>query len=415
MSIEDVKNTIDEIGGAITAQRKELDELRALQAKGEGGQAEIEAKVAKLDEVIEAQMDLKKNQEEQMLALKKINEGVNQVDEVAQKMDLKSYGQALKKIGRAHFKIENAGLSESEAKAVQEAKAMSRESGPDGGYTLMPFLGDTFSRPFDTSPVRQLASVVSISTDTYKGFLDDDEAGAGWVGETASRPTTDTPEIGKINIPVHEMYAFPKITETLLEDSEFDLASWLMQKVTDKFARTEATAFVSGDGVDKPRGFMNYTEKTSNADVYTRGEVGTKVTATASTITTDELVDLRALLHTSHRGNAYFAYNRSTESAIRKLVDGQNNYIWQPVYSAGEPDQLLGQRTVIMEDMADIATGAKPVVIADFRDCYLIVDRLGMAVLEDPYTARPSIGYYTRKRVGAQLKSYSSIKYLKMA
>lgn len=412
---DELKGAIEEVGGAITAQRKELDVLREKVAKGEGGQAEIQAKVAELDKVIEAQLDMKKKLEETQLAVKNFNKELGGSQSSANKELLDVYGKALKKLGRASFKIERAGLSDEESKAVAEVKAMSREVGPDGGYTLMPFLGETFMRPFDTSPVRQLASVVSISTDTYKGFLDDDEASASWVGETASRTSTDTPEIGKLNIPVHEMYAFPKVSESLLEDSEFNLPSWLMGKVTDKFARTEATAFVTGDGVDKPRGFTTYTQKTASADVYTRGEVGTKVTASANSITTNELVDLRALLHTSHRANAYFAYNRATESYIRKLVDGQNNYIWQPVYSAGEPDQLLGQRTVIMEDMADIATTAISVVLADFRDAYLVVDRLGMAVLEDRYSDKPYYGFYCRKRVGGALKSYSSIKYLKQA
>jgi HK97 family phage major capsid protein len=412
---DEMKKAIDEFGSAITAQRKELDELRAKQEKGEGGQAEIQEKVAKLDEVIEAQLDMKKNLEETALAVKNFNKELDGSQSNGKKDLLDAYGVALKKIGRARGHVERAGLSEKETEAMNEVKAMSREVGPDGGYTLMPFLGETFTRPFDTSPVRQLASVVTISTDTYKGFLDDDEAAASWIGETASRPTTDTPELGKLNIPVHEMYAFPKATESLLEDSEFNLPNWLMTKVSDKFSRTEAAAFISGDGVDKPRGLMTYAEKTASASEYTRGQVGTKVAATASAITTDELVDTRALLHTSHRPNAYWGYNRATESVIRKLVDGQGNYIWQPVYAAGEPDQLLGQRTVIMEDMDDIATGNKPVVLADFRDCYLVVDRLGMSVLEDRFSDKPYIGYYTRKRVGGALKSYSSIKYLKMA
>jgi len=412
---EEIKGAIEEFGGALKVQREALDEIRAKQAKSEGGQAELQEKVAKLDEVIEGQLDLKKQLEEQALALKNFNAKADEAGLSVEKKMVDDYGTALKKLGRARFNADNAGLSADEAKAVSEVKAMSREVGPDGGYTLLPFLGETFTRPFDTSPIRQLASVVTISTDTYKGFLDDDEAAASWVGETASRTTTDTPEIGKISVPVHEMYAFPKVSETLLEDSEFNLPSWLMDKVMNKFGRTEATAFVTGDGVDKPRGFTTYTNKTANADVYTRGQVGTKVTATASAITTDELVDLRALLHTSHRPNAYFAYNRATESYIRKLVDGQNNYIWQPVYAQGEPDQLLGQRTVIMEDMADIATGALAVAIADFRDCYLIVDRLGMAVLEDRYSDKPYFGFYCRKRVGGALKSYSSIKYLVQA
>jgi len=410
---DDIKKAIDEIGSSIHAQRKELDELREKQAKGEGGQAEIQEKVAKLDEIIEGQLDLKKQLEETKLAVKSVSAGIDEADKAG--LDVKSYGNAIKKLARARFRTENAELSEKEAKAVVEAKAMSREVGPDGGYTLMPFIGETFTRVFDTSPVRQLASVVTISTDTYKGFLDDDEAASGWVGETASRSTTDTPEIGKVTIPVHEMYAFPKITETLLEDSELDLGSWLIAKVTDKFARTEATAFVSGDGVDKPRGFTTYTQKTANADVYTRNEVGTKVTASANSITTDELVELRALLQAEYRGNAYFAYNRATESVIRKLVDGQDNYIWQPVYSAGEPDQLLGQRTVIMEDMADVATGNISVVLADFRSSYLIVDRLGMSILEDRYSDKPYLGIYARRRCGGSCTVTAGIRYLKQA
>jgi HK97 family phage major capsid protein len=412
---EEIKGAIEEIGGALKEQRERIDALDAKAAKEEGGQAELKSKIAELDSVIEGQLDLKKQLEETQLSVKQFNDNLGGSESNAKAVDVKAYGVALKKLCRANFKEDRALLSDEEKAVVAEVKAMSREVGPDGGYTLMPFLGETFTRPFDTSPVRQLASVVTISTDTYKGFLDDDEAAASWVGETASRASTDTPEIGKLNIPVHEMYAFPKISESLLEDSEFDLPNWLMTKVADKFARTEATAFVSGDGVDKARGFTTYTQKTANADVYTRGEVGTKVTATASAITTDELVELRALLHTSHRPNAYFAYNRSTESVIRKLKDGQNNYIWQPNYQQGEPDQLLGQRTVIMEDMADVATGNISVVLADFRDSYLIVDRLGMSVLEDRYSDKPYYGYYVRKRVSGALKSYSSIKYLKQA
>lgn len=412
---DELKSAIDEFGSAITAQRKELDELRAKQEKGEGGQAEIQEKVAKLDEVIEKQLDLKKQLEETKLAVQNFNNSAAENGVKANKEVVDLYGKALKKLARARFKVDNADLSSDESKAVAEIKAMSREVGPDGGYTLMPFLGETFTRAFDTSPVRQLASVVTISTDTYKGFLDDDEAGAGWVGETASRTSTDTPEIGKINIPVHEMYAFPKISETLLEDSEFDLGSWLIAKVTERFSRLENTAFVSGDGVDKPRGFTTYTQKTASADVYTRNQVGTKVTASAGAITTDELVDLRALLKAEYRPNAYFAYNRATESVIRKLVDGQNNYIWQPMYSQGEPDQLLGQRTVIMEDMADVATGNISVVLADFRRAYLIVDRIGMSVLEDRYSDKPYLGLYARRRLGGQCTVTDCLKYLKQA
>lgn len=219
------------------------------------------------------------------------------------------------------------------------------------------------------------------------------------------------------SIPVREMYSRFKISERLLEDSTWNMESWAQMSVADKLSRTESTAFVVGAGPLQPQGLATATVNTSTPSGYVRGKIGTKTTAGATAITTDELVDVRTNLKAEYRPNAYFAFNRATEGYIRKLKDGQGNYIWQPSYQMGVADSLLGQRVVIMNDMADIATGAISVILADFRSTYLIVDRVGLSVLKDPYTAASTgqILFHVRKRVGAGIKNWDSMKYLKQA
>jgi len=407
---EDANIEIKKIGESFEAFKKVNDDLLAKQAKNEGGQAELKSQLEKIESGLSSALDMKKSIEELKASQKRLADNVEFAHSESEKkgIDLEVYGSALRKGLKAGWKMQNVSLSEA------ETKAMSAGSNPDGGYTLTPFLGDTSKIIFDSSPVRALATIQTIGTNLYQGYFDDDESGAGWVGELAPRSETTTAQIGQLNIPVNEMYAFPKISESLLEDSNWNLAAWLQGNVRDKFGRLEATAFVSGNTQLQPKGFTTYEAKTSNADVYTRNKVGTKVTAGANAITTDELVDVRTLLKSPYRAAAYWAFNRATEGYVRKLKDGDGNYIWQPSYQMGVPDVLLGQRTVIMEDMADIATGAVSVVLADFSS-YLIVDRVGISVLEDRYTDKGKLGFYMRKRVGGALSDFDRIKQLKQA
>lgn len=404
--LKQINDSIKEIGTAWEASKKTQDELDAKIAKNEGGQAEIKAKIEKIDEHLNEALDMKKSLEETAAAVKRMG---GSLEEKLEKkgVDVEVYGNALKKWVKSGFKMES--LNE------VEQKAMSSQSNPDGGYSIQPFMGGTENIIFDTSPMRALASVASIGTNEYIGKYDDERSGSRWAGEGDSVATTSTPQIGEFSIKIKKLEAYPETTEELMEDSNFNIASWLQQHVSEDFGLKEATAFVTGAGVVDPRGIMTYTQKTSNADVYTRGQVGTLETAAAGAITTDELVSLRALLKGAYRGNAYFGYNRATEAVIRKLKDGQGNYIWQPNYQAGEADQLLGQRTVILEDMADVGSDALSVVLADFRKSYLIVDRVGISVLEDKFTSLPNTRFYIRKRVGGGVKCFDSIKYLKQA
>lgn len=410
--IDKLNITLEALEKSVSESHKVNEEALKLKADSKGV-AEIKEKQDKIDADIDANLkardEMQKSIDETKAAVARMTTAQNLDENGNEKVDLKAYSSALKKMASKNFEMSQVILTEGEQKAMQS------NIDPDGGYTVMPFIGGKETINFDTSPVRALASVQTIGTNEFCFFYDDEEITDAWVGEVASRSTTATPQIGKGRIPVHTMYARPKLSEELLEDSSWNLESWIQEKASDKFSRTEATAFVTGNGVNKPQGFMTGTNKTSNPDVYARDQIGTLTAAGAAAITTDELVTLRGYLKKDYRANAYWCFNRATEAYIRKLKDGQGNYIWQPSYQAGEADMLLGQRIAIMEDMADLATGALTVALADLRSSYQIVDRLGMAVLKDPYTLIPYVSFYMRKRVGGGIKNWDAMKYLVQA
>lgn len=409
MSAE-IKAQIEKIGEAWEASKKIQDQIDEKLAKNEGGIAELKSQMAKVDETINAAQENVKRLSDLESAVKRI---ANSFEEADVKTDSKDFNIAVKawmKKGMPNS-AQGLGLTDKQEKALQS------NIDPQGGYTTSPFMGAIEKILFDTSPVRSLARTVTIGTDEYVGYLDDNEFGAGWIGEIETRSDTSTADIGKFSIPVREMYSRFTISERLLEDSDWNIESWAAQHVADKFARLEATAFVTGSGANQPQGLATATAKTTAGDVYTRNQIGGILAAGTAAITTDELVSLRALLKGQYRSNSVFFFNRATEAYIRKLKDGQSNYIWQPSYQAGEGDTLLGQKTVVFEDMADLAASAITVGLGDLRSSYLIVDRVGMSILRDPYTAASSgkVYMHMRKRVGAGIVNFDSMKYLKQA
>ena len=186
-------------------------------------------------------------------------------------------------------------------------KTMSVNSDPDGGYLVIPTLGGTISTLVrETSPMRQLASVETISSDSLEYLLDNDEASAGWVGETQPRPETNTPKLSKLIIPVNEIYAQPKATQKLIDDAVVDIEKWLARKVAEKFARMENTAFLVGDGVLQPRGILTYAAGTNIGSQ----QIEQIVTGSASAFTYDGLVNLQSALKEEYQGNASWLVNR---------------------------------------------------------------------------------------------------------
>lgn len=309
-------------------------------------------------------------------------------------------------------------LRRGDAVGSEVKAALSVGSDPDGGYLVMPEMSDMMARlVYESSPVRQVANVVSVGSDALEGINDLDEAGSGWVGETESRTETDTPQIGKWRIPVHEQYAEPRVTQKMLDDSMIDIESWLNGKVADKLARTENTAFVSGNGVGKPRGFLDHTAGTPSATTWNVIEQTNSGASGgfAASDPGDVFLTVLGKLKNAYRASAVWAMNRTTEAAVRKLKDGDNNYLWQPSFQAGSPATLIGHSVVLMEDMPDLAANSLSVALADFRSTYTILDRIGIRILRDPYTAKPYVKFYTTKRVGGDVVNFEAIKLIKFA
>ena len=214
-----------------------------------------------------------------------------------------------------------------------------------------------------------------------------------------------------------ELYAMPAATSQLLDDSAVNIDQWLAEEVNIAFARQEGTAFVTGDGVNKPKGFLSYP--TVDDSAWAWGSVGTKSTGVAGgfapTNQTDILIDLIYSLRAGYRSNATFVMNRATESAVRKFKDTEGDYLWHPSYQPGLPPTVLGYSVAESEDMPNMAAGSTSIAFGDFSRGYLIVDRVGIRVLRDPYSAKPYVLFYTTKRVGGGVADFQAIKLLKFA
>ncbi|MNS07272.1 Phage capsid family protein [compost metagenome] len=294
--------------------------------------------------------------------------------------------------------------------------SLNKGADDEGGY-LAPIEWDRTitDKLIEVSPMRQIATVQTISGAGFKKLYNLHGTGSGWVGETAARPETATPEFGAQTFVPGELYANPAATTQLLDDSEVNLEAWLAGEVEAEFAYQEGLAFVSGNGTNKPKGFLTYVTGGTSAADNPLGAIQLTPAAAAAAVTTDELIDLVYSLPGVLAQNARFVTNRNTLSRVRKLKDGDGNYIWQPSLQAGQPQQLMGHPVTEMAAMPNVAAGAVPIAFGDFRRGYLIVDRTGVRVLRDPYTNKPYVMFYTTKRVGGGVKDPQAIKALKMA
>lgn len=302
-----------------------------------------------------------------------------------------------------------------------DRKALSVGSDPDGGYLVTPdTTGRIVNRIYETSPMRQVASVMSIGTDSVEGLNDLGENGFQWVGETGGRIESATAQLGKWAIMVHEAVSIVSATQKVLEDARLDLEAWLATKSADRIARGENEAFIKGDGASRPRGLFVYpTAATADASrawgTFEHVNTGTNGGFGAAMNGTDKLLDLVYALKSAYRSNAQFMTNRSTLRDVRKLKDGQGNYIWQPSLVAGQPSALLGYSVVEAEDVDAIGTGSLSIAFGDFREAYQIVDRIGLSVLRDPYTSYPYVFFKFRKRVGGGAISFDAVKFLRFS
>ena len=432
--ILEIKKLIEAQGQAWEEHKKTNDEL--LKAKAEGkAVADLEAKLAKLSDEMDKLAELKADFDKFILESQR--PGASKGDENTEaeckqwnamlRADFQSKGRSIpaEVSVDAYAQYKSAFYSlvrhgDIERLSADERKALSAGSDPDGGYLLpTPTVGRMVKKVYEQSTMRQLANVLTISTDALEGIVDNDEADAGWVSEMGARNDTDTPQVGKYRIEAHEMYAQPKVTQKLIDDAATDVEAWLADKVADKFARVEGNAFWNGDGVGKPRGLAAYTTAATGDGSRAWGtfeHVLTGANGAFHTTKADPLQDLLGAFKDQYLQGATFVMRREVRTMIRKMKEATSDrYLWEPSLQAGQPDRLLGYPVRIDQYIPAITTGSLSLAFGDFREAYTIVDRIGVRTLRDPYTAKPYIRFYSTKRTGAGAVNTEAVKFLKFA
>ncbi len=299
-----------------------------------------------------------------------------------------------------------------------EEKALSIGSNPDGGYLVPDETATEITRLLTAvSPIRSIAGIRQISTSVYKKPVSISGPAVGWVGETDVRPETSSQTLAEITYATMELYAMPAATASFLDDAAVDVGQWIAEEINSAFGEQETTAFVNGDGVNKPSGFLQATQVAESS--WSWGNIGYTATGVSGDFPasdeSDVLIDLVYALKSGYRQNAHWLMNRKTQARVRKLKDANGNYLWQPAVSAGGRASLMGFDLVEAEDMPDIAADTTAIAFGDFGRGYLIVDRQGVNVLRDPYSSKPYVLFYTTKRVGGGVHDFDAIKLLKFS
>ena len=319
--------------------------------------------------------------------------------------------------GATHKKAFNAYLRNGDDDALRglelEGKSLSTAVNSDGGYLVDPQTSQAVQSVLNaTASIRAIASVVTVEATSYDVLIDHTDVGAGWATEVDTAIETDTPQIDRITIALNELSALPKASQRLLDDSAFDIEGWLAGRIADKFARAEAAAFINGDGVDKPKGFLDHASVDN--DVWTWGNLGYVPTGVDGDVTSEAIVDLVYALGAQYRANGSFVMNSKTAGLVRKLKDADGRFMWSDGLAAGEPAQLMGYPVLVAEDMPDAATDATSIAFGDFNAGYTIAERPDLRILRDPFSAKPHVLFYATKRVGGDVSDFAAIKLMKL-
>ncbi|APE43408.1 capsid protein [Sulfitobacter alexandrii] len=330
--------------------------------------------------------------------------------------DVSAHATAFNKWFRKGERAIDADLRDLEVKA-----SLTTDSDEDGGYVVPEEMSSTIDRVVGTvSVMRDISQVMTISTDSYKKLINMGGAGSGWVGEKQARPQTDTPTLRELVFNMQEIYANPAATQKMLDDARVDIAQWLANEVAIEFAEQEGAAFISGDGVNRPRGILSY-DKVAN-DNYTWGKIGYVPSgkaggfadASATTSPADALIDLHYALKQQYRNGASWLMSDATMGKVRKFKDADGNFIWNLPQGTAELPTILNKPVRTDDNMGKVEAGKFPISFGNFQRGYLIVDRFGIRVLRDPYTNKPYVHFYTTKRVGGGVQNFEAIKHLKI-
>jgi len=312
------------------------------------------------------------------------------------------------------------GLADLEAKAY----AWSTNSGADGGYAVPKVIDSTIDAlAVNVSPIRALAQVVQVSTTEYHKLVNKHGTASGWVGETDARPATNTSVLADIKPTMGELYANPQATQQMLDDVFFNAEQWLAEEVALEFARAEGAAFITGDGTNKPTGFLaGATAATADSsrafgtiEHIATGTSGAWKTLSATVNPADDLFTVVSKMKAAYRAGSSWVTNKALLFEIMAFKDYQGRYVFNPTTAPGVADTILGYPVVEAEDVAAKGASSLSLAFGNFKLGYLIVDRIGTRVVRDPFSNKPYIGFYTTKRVGGALINSEAIKVLKFS
>jgi len=391
----DIEKKFEDLGRAFEEFKKQNDaRIKEIEAKG-ATTADREEKLNRINAAMdEHEAEIKKI----MASLNRGSAGGSETEEDQAAQEKKDLFQKLLRKG-------------AERLSDAELKTLTVDSDADGGFMVRSEMDSEVQKMmFESSPMRALCDVKTISSDALEQMQDLGEIESGWVGEVQPRPETETPELGNLVIPVHELYAKPKASQKILDDASFNVEAWLNEKFADKFGRDEATAVINGNGVKKPKGILSYAAGVgfNKLQQFASGSAGDIASA-------DPLIDMFYGMKDAYVAGASWLMRRSTIGKIRKLKDENKQYLWQPSLQLGQPSSFLGAPIHEAADMPAVEADKLAVAFGNWKKGYRIVDRMGIRVLRDPYSQKPFVEFYATKRVGGGVKDFDAIKILKIA
>lgn len=404
---QEIKDLVEGIQKSFNDFKQINDERLSKVEKGASA-ADFEAKLAKVQSDISAALDLKK--EIERVEAKQNLHGLMGTAEENQ--DKKAYKSAF--VDGFLRKGQETGLKD------LQVKAMSVGTPADGGYALpeqIDRMVEQLSR--DMSAVRSVANVIQVGTSDYKKLVNVNGIASGWVGETAARPATNTSQLAEVAPPMGTLYANPQVTQDALDDLFYNVEADVAAQLAEEFGIAEGAAFVSGNGTNKPKGFLAYTTAATADATRAFGTIEHIATGVAGDFAAsnkaDVLYDVIGKLKAAYRGGSVWMMNKAVMFEILKLKDTTGQYLWQPSLQEGFPIRLLGFGVVEAEDMPAKAANSLSIAFGNFKRGYTVVDRIGTRMLRDPYTNKPYVGFYTTKRVGGAVVNSEAIKVVKFA
>jgi HK97 family phage major capsid protein len=305
--------------------------------------------------------------------------------------------------------------------AAPQAKGMRVSDNESGGY-LVPesVVGPLVQRLFDGSPMRQVARIQTISGNAVEGVVSYGQLSVSWLDEVTASSDPTTPTLKKYRIEVNNQRSSPRIGPNMLEDAAVNVEQWLSDSIARDFALSEQTAFITGSGVGRPRGITTYTTAATADSSRAWGQLEHVTTGTSGGFGSnangvDKLIDLTGKLKSGYRQGAVFMMSKAALAAVRVLKTSGGDYIWQPSTQAGNPSVLLGYPVVEAEDMPAVGADSLSIAFGNFGNGYMVVDRLGLSVLRDPFSNNPYITFHATRRVGGGVVDFDAIKFLKFS